>query len=240
MYLTDKDLIKVLRRLSAALKEKGFIVVRENIFTRHVKVDDKKGAIDRSKVYLEKIFKEAGLSIEDYEPSVPRMSSDKYGLWILKPMKSNINVAKDVMVEQSDHTQNLHNTISGDISLGGGGGQTPKQEKISETKFFSDLISGNMKAKDGVKTFLSSSGFAMFDNFKPVEMEAILKGLLLEDEKSYKANLLEFFKECSTYIHNTNEKRAAAFLLVVALSHLVTLRGEKDSADLAVKLKNQW
>lgn len=69
MYLTDDDLIVMLKKLSAHLEEDGFIVVRENTFTRHAEVNTVRGSINRSKDYLEYIFREVGLTVVEFIPS---------------------------------------------------------------------------------------------------------------------------------------------------------------------------
>ena len=68
MYLTDDDLVSMLKKCSANLTQDGYIIVKENIYD-HINdqgsftVDNSDNSVIRSTEHFKEIFERAGLKL---------------------------------------------------------------------------------------------------------------------------------------------------------------------------------
>lgn len=99
MYMKDRDIINTLRSHATYLNDDGFMVVRENSVEQPAFADRKKRSINRSKEYMEILFKESGLTVEDYKLHNNTSEACSYSTWVLKP-KVSVKLEK-VVTEQS-------------------------------------------------------------------------------------------------------------------------------------------
>lgn len=76
----------------------------------------------------------------------------------------------------------------------------------------------------------------MFEDFDPIQIHSLMQGLFTKPE--HKQNMVEFIKHATLHVRNAIPQRQAAFHLIVAFSHLVTVRGIES--DLAKQFIDGW
>ncbi|KFG62070.1 putative protein c9orf32 [Toxoplasma gondii RUB] len=90
LYLTDADLIDLLKRCSAALTDGGVICVKENIGELGFEIDKQDNSIMRTDKHYKQLFRQAGmrLLLDMRQPNFPK-SLFPVNMYCLRPLDAN-------------------------------------------------------------------------------------------------------------------------------------------------------